>query len=117
MRVDPIGQNWGVALIIGGNVLAQGLSNYYLNGYDFLRAIRCIDFLDATLSGIPVAFGVGPIGNFFAGKFARAAAGEALAFYLKELMTPVPLRLGDECECRMSGINNALQKLIKNLVN
>jgi len=126
MLTDREGKFLVVGALIGAvtNVAIQTATNLAANGGDLRSALRCIDWLDVGISAA-----IGSIGGSVGGSLGRAALGAinggtvtkplataagsaALGGYLKGAVTPVPLRVGDDCECKgKTGLGVALDAI------
>jgi RHS repeat-associated protein len=119
-NVDPTGE-FGIPGAAGAaafNFGTQFLTNLYMTGGDWRRALKCVDFGDVAISA---AFGfVGPsfLSNVLGGKVGPAgltAAQNRQIYFTMSLPAGFffkkgspPLRFGDDCECQGLSLGNLL---------
>ena len=98
--VDPRGEFGvvGAAIGAGSNLGLQTLANYLRYG-SLSTALKCVDIKDVVISG-----GIGALGGSLVKAYKFKGSLGAFGFlsvstYTKRIAAPVPIRIGDECEC------------------
>ena len=123
-KIDPTGQ-FGIAGAVGGaafNFAVQFGAAYYMSGFDWKTALKCVNWTDVLVSAAVGAAGPTFLGNVVLGKVDPAseltrAANTAIwstlsvpvGFSLKQI-TP-DFRFGNKCECQGLGVVNVLSQL------
>ena len=106
--VDPRGEFGILGAIIGGgsNLLFQLVKNYLIYG-DPLTALRCVDIKSVAFSAAFGAIGVSPVTAFQTGGLGSAVGVQGIISYAKLEGGFSPVRVGDECECKIPEGRNA----------
>ena len=115
MAIDRDGRYGIGGFLVGAgfNAAYQFGANYYTNGKNFWRALKCVDVLDVLISGGLGAVGLGVGGNLLKGNLRGAGLGGGLGVYLKVFMTPYPAKFGDKCECKKDPFFEPLNGLVQ----
>ena len=99
---DPRGEFGliGAAIGAGSSFAIQFTVNYFKYG-DATTAFKCVDFGNVLLSGWMGAAGISPIAVLTKGGGIGNAAGViGLSTFVKKYLTPGPVRIGTNCECK-----------------
>jgi uncharacterized protein RhaS with RHS repeats len=115
--VDPRGEFGVAGAVVGGlsNLGIQILVNYAKYG-DLTTALRCVDIKDVILSAGFGFLGASPLSAARTGRYGSAGGIVVVTTWTKKITTPIPVRIGDECECDGGqGLKNGALELLKKI--
>jgi len=110
---DPRGEFGILGAAIGAvsNLGIQIAVNYARYGWGD-KLWKCVDIKNVVASGALGFVGVAPLGAVISGKYKVAAGMAAVSAFTKTYLTPMPIRIGDECECDGGKVSGTTGKIL-----